>query len=247
MRTLPAILAAGTALGLGALGFGCGSTRTSHTPRTATEQLVLTQAWDEALNQIDFSELAGVPVYLEASGVTGIDQGWITSSLRQALLEHGALLRSKAEEAQWIVEARVGAYATDDSHFLIGIPQVTVPQVVPGVPSGTIPEMPLMKKTHQKGVAKLALFAYDRATGQLVWSSGTSQSTANAKDLYVGGLGPIQRGSIRRGTEFMGVRILAPLGKAPPDSTPDKEASPILEAPARSETATEPTGKRSAP
>lgn len=199
-----------------ALACGCGTTRSSHTTRTGTEQLVLTQAWDEALRQIDFHELAGVPVFLETSSIAAADQGWIVSSLRQRLLEHGALLRAKAEEAQWIVEARVGAYGTDDSHFLIGVPQVTVPQVVPGVPSGTIPEMPLVKKTHQKGVAKLALFAYERTSGRLVWTSGTSQATANAKDVYLGGMGPLQSGTVRRGTEFMDMALPIPSAQAAP-------------------------------
>ena len=33
---------------------------------------------------------------------------------------------------------------------------------------------------------------------------------ATAKDVYVGGLGPIQSGSIRGGTELMGVRLPLP-------------------------------------
>lgn len=203
---------------------GCGTTRMTNTARTGTEQLLLSQAWDDALRRVDFQDMAGMPVYLETAGIKDVpDQGWIVSSIRQALLQSGALIRSKPEEAQWIVEARVGAFGTDDSSFMIGIPQVTVPQVMPGIPGGTVPEMPLMKKSHQKGTAKLALFAYDRKSGQLVWASGNQQATANAKDLYVGGLGPFQRGSIRRGTEFMDVRL---------SNTPERPSGAVVVAPA---------------
>jgi hypothetical protein len=187
---------------------GCGTVRTTGTVRSGTEQLLLTNAWDSALQKVDFRPLTGVPVYLDATNINAaVDQGWIVSSLRQALLTQGVLLRAKPEQAQWIVEARVGAYGTDDYGLLVGIPQTTVPQTITGMPSGTIPEMPLIKRNDQHAVAKLALFAYDRASGQLVWTSGTMLAKANAKDVFVFGLGPFQRGSIRRGTEFVGVKL----------------------------------------
>jgi hypothetical protein len=187
---------------------GCGTVKTTGTARSGTEQLLLTNAWDSALQKVDFRVLTGVPVYLDTTNINAaVDQGWIVSSLRQALLTQGVLLRAKPEQAQWIVEARVGAYGTDDYGLLVGIPQTTVPQTITGMPSGTIPEMPLIKRNDQHAVAKLALFAYDRASGQLVWTSGTMLAKANAKDVFVFGLGPFQRGSIRRGTEFVGVKL----------------------------------------
>lgn len=189
---------------------GCGTVKTSGTARTGTEQLLLTNAWDTALAKVDFRPLTGVPVYLDTTNVTAVDQGWAVSSLRQALLTQGVLLRTKPEQAQWVVEARVGAFGTDSYNFLVGIPSTTVPATLPGIPMGTIPEMSLLKKSHQEGVAKLALFAYDRASGQLVWTSGTSLATSSAKDLYVGGVGPIQGGTIRGGTKFIGTKIPVP-------------------------------------
>ena len=189
---------------------GCGTVKTTGTARTGTEQLLLTNAWDSALAKVDFRPLTGVPVYLDATNVSAVDQGWVVSSLHQALLTQGVLLRTKPEQAQWIVEARVGAYGTDAYNVLVGVPQTNVPPTLPGIPSGTIPEMSLLKKSHQEGVAKLALFAYDRASGQLVWSSGTSLATSSAKDLYVGGVGPIQGGTIRGGTKFIGTKIPLP-------------------------------------
>ena len=186
---------------------GCGTVKTTNTPRTGTEQLLLTNAWDSALQKIDFRPLTGVPVFLDTTNVTAVDQGWVVSSLRQAMLTQGVLLRTKAEQAQWIVEARVGVYGTDEHNLLIGIPQTTIPATIPGVPTGTVPEMPFMKKSNQQGMAKLALFAYDRTSGQFVWSSGTVLSTSSAKDTYIGGIGPIQGGTIRGGTEFVGIKL----------------------------------------
>jgi hypothetical protein len=187
---------------------GCGTVRTTGTTRTGTEQLLLTNAWDTALQKVDFRPLTGVPVYLDTANINAsIDQGWIVSSLRQAMLQQGVLLRAKPEQAQWIVEARVGAYGTDEYNLLIGIPQTTVPATITGAPQGTIPEIPLAKRSEQQAIAKLALFAYDRSSGQIVWNSGTMLETATAKDVYVAGLGPIQSGSIRGGTEFVGIKL----------------------------------------
>jgi hypothetical protein len=224
---------------------GCGTVKTTGTARTGTEQLLLTNAWDSALAKIDFRPLTGVPVYLDTTNASAIDQGWVVSSLRQAMLTQGVLLRSKPEQAQWIVEARVGAYGTDAYNALVGIPQTTIPPTFTGVPTGTIPEISLLKKSHQEGVAKLAIFAYDRASGQLVWNSGTVLATSSAKDLYVGGVGPIQGGSIRGGTNFIGTKIPLPsdaLGTnslaAEKDKDKDRPGVPFTAAPLPSSAAT---------
>lgn len=190
---------------------GCGSTKVTGTARTGTEQLLLTSAWDKALHRVDFRPLTGVPVYLDTTHVTAVDQGWVISSLRQAMLSQGVLIRAKPEQAQYIVEAAVGAYGTDEDSFLLGVPQTTVPNVMPGVPSGTIPEVTLAKRSRQQAVAKLSLFAYDRASGVLVWNSGTMLDKADTKDVYIGGFGPIKSSTVTPGTEVAGIKL--PLGE----------------------------------
>lgn len=208
---------------------GCGTVKTTGTARTGTEQLLLTNAWDTALQKVDFRPLTGVPVYLDTTNVSVVDQGWVVSSLKQALLTQGVLLRPKPEQAQWIVEARVGVYGTDSQNWLFGIPQTTVPQTITGMPSGTIPEISLAKKTDQQGMAKLALFAYDRGSGQLVWNSGTMFSMSTAKDLYLGGIGPLQSGTIRPGgTEFIGMKLPMTTEEAASeeDAAPPKSKKP---------------------
>jgi hypothetical protein len=215
---------------------GCGTVKTTGTVRTGTEQLLLTNAWDSALAKVDFRPLTGVPVFIDNTNVSAVDQGWVVSSLRQALLTQGALLRAKPEQAQWIVEARVGAYGTDAYNAMVGIPQTTVPPTLTGMPTGTIPEIALFKKSHQEGVAKMALFAYDRASGQLVWSSGTILATSSARDLYVGGVGPIQGGTIRGGTKFIGTKIPMPSdalgpGTSAAEKDKDRGAIPFTAAP----------------
>ena len=142
------------------------------------------------------------------------------------MLTQGVLLRAKPEQAQWIVEARVGAYGTDSDNLLVGVPQTKIPNVVPVLPSGTIPEIPLIKRTRQQGLAKLALFAYDRASGQMVWNSGTLLASSHSKDVHVLGVGPIRSGSIRDGADFAGMKLPMATDESDPYLAPSTPSQP---------------------
>src|SRR5947209_7367629 len=162
-------LAVAGVLGLAA---GCGTTRMTDTQRTATEQLLVSNAIDQAVSELDFRELAGKTVFFDPQYLEGVvDRGYLVSSLRQQLLASGCVLQDERARANYVVEVRAGGVGTDRHALLVGIPQMNVPTFVPGQPS-QIPEIPFAKKTDQEGVAKIAVFAYNRQTGQPVWQSG---------------------------------------------------------------------------
>ncbi|MHB1038429.1 MAG: DUF6655 family protein [Pirellulales bacterium] len=191
---------------------GCGTTKWSDTSRTATEQLLISDAIDQAVNRIDFRNLADKPVYLETKYLQNVtDQGYLVSSLRQHMLASGCVLKEKAEDASLIVEARAGAVGTNRADLLFGVPAFNVPAAVPvaGVPS-SIPEIALVKKTQQQAVAKIAVFAISKS-GEIVWQSGTVPVDSKASDIWVLGAGPFQRGPIYDGTKFAGGKLPIPL------------------------------------
>ena len=177
---------------------GCGTTRWSDTQRTATEQLLVSDAVDRAVNRLDFRILAGRTVYLDASAVKGsTDSAYLVSTLRQQLLAQGCFLRDKREQADYIVEARAGAVGTDRQDVFCGVPATNVPAINPAAPvPAVIPEITLVKKTEQRAVAKIALFAYNRRTGCPIWQSGTIPVESKVKDLWVLGTGPYQHGGL---------------------------------------------------
>ncbi len=192
---------------------GCGTTRWSDTPRTATEQMLLSDAIDRAVTQLDFRTLAGKDVFFDDQYLKGVvDQNYIVSTLRQHLLASGAILKEKREDATYVVEARAGAVGTDRHDLLFGVPSVTVPSFVaiPGAPS-SIPEIPLVKETEQLAVAKVAVFAYNRITGRPVWQSGVKPVRSTAEDTWVFGAGPFQQGTIYDRTQFAGSSLDLPL------------------------------------
>jgi hypothetical protein len=196
MRTWPkAVL---LALLLAAI-VGCGTTKWSDTARTATEQLLISDAIDRSVSDFDFSALAGKSVFFDNTYLKGsVDENYVVSSLRQHLLASGCYLMETREAADYVVEARAGAVGTDRSDLLFGVPSVNVP-TVPGLPMAvpsTIPEIPLAKTTNQKAVAKLAVFAYNRRTGRPVFQTGVDPAISTARNSWLFGAGPFRRGTI---------------------------------------------------
>lgn len=183
---------------------GCGTTRTSNTQRTATEQLLISDAIDRAVQSIDFSKLAGQSVYFDDRHLFEvIDDGYLISSLRQHLLASGCILKDDREQASYVVEPRAGAIGTDNDELLFGIPATNVPQLtlLSGLPSA-IPELPIIKRHHQRGVAKIAVFAYRRDTGEPAWQSGIATNESTANDVWLFGAGPFKKGTIHDGTSY---------------------------------------------
>jgi hypothetical protein len=212
MRLRTRLAAAGALLALAA---GCGTTRMTDTTRAATEMLLVSQAADNAVAQIDFTPLANRTVFLDASSISEqhvIDKGYLVSLVKQQLAAAGALVQEEKPRAEFVVELRSGGLGTDRHSMLLGTPAVQLPSVVPGLPTN-VPEIALMKKNDQRGVAKIAVFAYCRTTGRALWQSGTVQATSEVKDTWVFGAGPFSRGSIRKRTELAG----QPLPEIPTD------------------------------
>ncbi|MBX7169129.1 MAG: hypothetical protein K1X74_22525, partial [Pirellulales bacterium] len=187
---------------------GCGTTRWTDSARTATEQLLISDAVDQAVSQLDFSALAGKEVYFDPQFLRGtVDENYVISTIRQHLLASGCVLKERREDANFVVEARSGAVGTDRNDVTLGVPSVSVPAILPTPLPTSIPEIPLAKNTHQRGVAKLAVFAYNRKTGLPVWQSGVAPVTSYAKDSWVFGAGPFRRSSVDPETKFAGDKL----------------------------------------
>lgn len=218
------------ALVLAALLTGCGTTKMTDSPRAATEMLLVSQAIDHAVAKMDFSPLSGQTVFLDTSPLEKdvVDKGYAISLVRQQLLAHGALLQEERTRALYVVELRAGAIGTDRHSVMVGTPAVSLPSIVPGIPT-SIPEIALMKKNDQRGVAKLGVFAYNRVTGRAIWQSGNVEGDSQSKDLWVFGTGPFSSGSIRNRTELAGeplpaiptpTELFNPKGEKPKEVVP---------------------------
>ncbi len=193
---------------------GCGST----TQRSGTEQLLLSDAVDSAVSQLDFNSLANQRVYLDTSylqtikGEGFVNAPYIISSLRQQLIAARCHLQDSREEADIIVEPRVGALGSNGHEISYGLPRNNLlnsaASIIPGTPViPSIPEISVARVDSQSGIAKLLVFAYDRETREPVMQSGVARAESNSRSSWILGAGPFQRGTVHRGTRFAGLGL----------------------------------------
>ncbi len=200
---------------------GCGTTKNT----IATEQLLLSDAVDGAVARVDFTPLVHQKVFFDTrfmknyKGVGFVNVEYVTSSLRQQMIAAGLMLQETEETADFVVEGRIGALGADSHEVIYGVPSTSVlndavnavaaVSQTPTVPG--IPELALAKRSNQIAAAKIAFFAYDRETRERVWQSGMLTGRSTAKDLWVLGAGPFQRGSIHDGNvKFAGSSLDVP-------------------------------------
>lgn len=176
------------------LSMGCTTTRTSDTSRTGMEQLLLSNAVDQTLDNTPLPPVSGRKVFLDTQFLDSVDKGYIIGSLRQRLLNNGALLSDKKEDSEMTLEVCSGGVGTDNINSFIGIPGLALPGPLPI----QLPEVRMFEKVSQFGTAKISLVAYSTANGQLIFDSGKSLARSDDNRWSMMGIGPFQSGSVRQ-------------------------------------------------
>ena len=195
---------------------GCGTTRWTDTRRTATEQMLISDAIDRAVSRIDFRLLAGKEVYLDTSflGET-VDKEYLTSTLRQQMVSTGCVLKEKREQAAFVVEVRAGTVGTDRHDLLYGVPGFNLPTF-----AGPIPGRGAAEHVSGSGLGQA-----DRSAGGRETRCVRLPSRERRRRLAIGGrrrrqqrprpvgvrAGPFQRGTIYDHTQFAGDDFHVPL------------------------------------
>lgn len=165
---------------------GCAQTRLTHPKRSAVEQLLFSTAADRAWAKADAAAFNGRKVYIDSSYFESDDKLYALGALRDVLSTHGALLMTKADDAEVIVEPRNGAFSIDESDSLLGFPKMPVPIPFAGVVE--TPELALYKTEKQFSTAKFAFLAIDQKSRRHVASSGPLVGRANIKYYRILGL-----------------------------------------------------------
>jgi len=191
------LLAGFTSLG------GCASVRVTDPERTATEQMLLSRAAEEAVAQLSTETLRDREVYVSSEYFNSVDSSYALGELRAHLLENGVRLSNDRQEAKVIVEARSGGVGIDRYNFLLGLPQVFLPasDSVAGTDlnSGGVtitPELAIIKRIRQLGFASVAFVAYWKDTGEVLASSGPYVGHTRRVDWWFFGYGPTTNGNI---------------------------------------------------
>jgi hypothetical protein len=150
---------------------GCTTVRRTDPPRAATEQLLLSTAADRAVGQMPLGlQMAGKKVFLDASQFEAIDKGYAVGVVADALGRQGALLVAERKDAEAVAALRSGALSIDRSDTLVGVPALNLP--IPFAGQVETPELALVKRVSQTGLAKLALTASTSPEGKHLASFG---------------------------------------------------------------------------
>lgn len=178
---MPRPLAVACAL-LAALG-GCSKIRESVPQRTATEQLLLSQAADKAAERLAQGIPGDQAVFIDAANFEATDGKYALATIRDSILKRGARLVDDKAKADTIVEVRSGALSIDESSALIGIPSMDVPIPLSGAVG--LPEVALFKRARKQGIAKFAATGYDARTGRLVAAAGPEYGLSEKTEYVV--------------------------------------------------------------
>lgn len=182
---------------------GCATIRVTDTPRTATEQFLLSVAVTEAIEELSTNALRDRTVYIEPRYLRGVpdqETSFLLGELRAKLLLSGVRLVEDRAAAQMVLEVRTGGVGVDRTEFLLGIPALYMPTVSGATGSAEVPlatpELAIIKRTRQRGFAGVAFVAYWADTGELVASSGPFVGETMRQDYWFFGTGPRTVGDI---------------------------------------------------
>lgn len=174
---------------------GCTSNRTSDTARTGLEQILISNAVDQALDRLELPPVENRKVFLETQFLeAAVDKGYLIGSLRRRLLTNGAILIEKKEDSELTIEVCSGCVGTDTTSSFFGLPGMAVPGPMPI----QVPEVRFYERGAQYGTAKISLVTYATQTGQLLHDSGLTIARSDDSRWSMLGAGPFYSGSVRK-------------------------------------------------
>jgi len=148
-------------LALAALATGCFSAahHMTETPRSATEQLLVTTAAERAVDELSWPDVRGRHVAVEVVSPNEQDAGYLKAALEAKARELGGKV-VPAEDADWILAARAGALGTERRELTLGIPEIPTP-------FGITPGVSFYEHRRQRGWAQVRLAARDADGGMI--------------------------------------------------------------------------------
>jgi hypothetical protein len=148
---------------------GCTFTRVqSHTPRTATEELLVTTAFERTMKSVELPDVAGHAVAVEMAmvgpGAEFANDAPFAKALIQAAVARNGGRIVDVKEADLLLTAVVSTLATTGRSAMVGIPAASAGVIA-------FPEIPILKIVRERGYARLQLVTRDR-TGRFLAESG---------------------------------------------------------------------------
>ena len=143
---------------------GCTDPSITNTGRNAVQEMLLANAVERGLDQMDFRPLADKKVVLDYVYLAPQTyKEYFQACAETCLYTSGATIVNKAEEADYIVRLYVGTLATENTSWNIGTPELPVP--IPDTSLNiAIPQLSLIKRITRNGVARFSALVLDAKT-----------------------------------------------------------------------------------
>jgi hypothetical protein len=128
----------------------------TETPRSATEQLLLSGAVQRAVAKLEWPDIAGRPVTVETVSLNDSDAPYLNAVAEARARKLGARVVQR-DEAEMVLVVLAGSLGTASRQATFGVPSLPTPFGV------TTPELPIVSALKQRGYVGLRLVAYDPA------------------------------------------------------------------------------------
>ena len=171
---------------LTALVMGCAlEQEVSRTPRTAVEQVLLTQAVEQALVNLSVRLPEGVNVDVDVTGLENdrsrlgmmnADLGtinrpshdtlYIRDAVAAELGRQGYRVSARGAESPYLIRVMAESFGTMQGNVFVGMPPVQS-VLIPF----SLPELTLYKRQSQSGYVRLHVDVYDNRTGEFLGST----------------------------------------------------------------------------
>lgn len=163
------------------LAFACATTDRISLPRTASEQIISTEAIDRSLAQIRWPELAGKRLLVQVGGTQELDRDYLLRSVEILIAERGGIVVYDEDDAQYEVNVVVGAAGIDVEGRFFGVRGSAGSLLIPF----TIPELALYKTTRLDGFVKTEIAVLDPKQGGVVHRSGPTYGTTYSRSRTI--------------------------------------------------------------
>lgn len=150
----------------------CTTRRQTNSERTATQQILMSEAIDRALAQLPWPSLKGQRILVQAftTTATKLDGQYLKGATEALLNAHGAQIVKDVARADYVVTVLGAAIGTDQTESLLGTPRIETV-------FATLPELALYKAEIQQGLAKISIAVQHAHGGSYTFRSDPAQAT----------------------------------------------------------------------
>lgn len=138
----------------------------SKTSRTATEQLLVSQALHRSLSGVSIPLPYGSSVAVETAGLKDTDAAFARELVASRLGSLGLRVQRKEEEANYLIRVIIQTLGTNQETSFFGMPPVTS-VLLPFA----LPELSVYKYEHQQAAVRLRLEFFERASRRFITST----------------------------------------------------------------------------